>query len=69
MIGIFLGRIEQSALMVKELAEERLTSSMDFSAVMVEEEVLEHYLKSLTIFVKIYAKMVKNRRTEEEAFR
>lgn len=43
----------------------KLTASMDFEAVLDEEAVVEYYLKSLTMFVRIYAKMAKNRKTEE----
>jgi hypothetical protein len=55
--------------MVKDNPEEKLSASADFSAIMAEEEVLENYIKSLTYLIKIFSKMNRGKRTEEEKVR
>lgn len=52
--------------MIKDNPEEKLTSSMDFSAIMGEEDIIEYYIKSLTLLVKIYSKMGRTRKTDED---
>ena len=50
--------------MVRENNEEKLASSADFSAIVAEEEILESYIRSLTMLIKIYSKMAKDSRPE-----
>ncbi len=55
--------------MVKDNPEEKLSSSADFTSIMAEEEVLEYYIKSLTYLIRIFSKMSRGKRTEEERVR